>query len=78
MVSTPQDLALTVASKAIAMFQKLNVPILGIIENMSYYLCRQCGHREENLRPRRRARGREKTQLRVPGRDSPRLVDSRA
>ena len=46
-VSTPQDLALTVASKAIAMFQKLNVPILGIVENMSYYLCRKCGHREE-------------------------------
>ena len=46
-VSTPQDLALTVASKAIAMFQKLNVPILGIVENMSYHLCRQCGHREE-------------------------------
>jgi len=46
-VSTPQDLALTVAAKAIAMFQKLNVPILGIIENMSYYLCPQCGHREE-------------------------------
>ncbi len=46
-VSTPQDLALTVASKAIAMFQKLNVPILGIVENMSYYLCPQCGHREE-------------------------------
>jgi ATP-binding protein involved in chromosome partitioning len=46
-VSTPQDLALTVASKAIAMFQKLNVPILGIVENMSYYLCPKCGHREE-------------------------------
>lgn len=46
-VSTPQDLALTVASKAIAMFQKLNVPILGLVENMSYYLCPQCGHREE-------------------------------
>jgi ATP-binding protein involved in chromosome partitioning len=46
-VSTPQDLALTVASKAIAMFRKLNVPILGIIENMSYYLCPQCGHRED-------------------------------
>jgi ATP-binding protein involved in chromosome partitioning len=46
-VSTPQDLALTVASKAIAMFQKLNVPILGIVENMSYYICPQCGHREE-------------------------------
>jgi ATP-binding protein involved in chromosome partitioning len=46
-VSTPQDLALTVASKAIAMFQKLNVPVLGIIENMSYYVCPHCGHREE-------------------------------
>jgi ATP-binding protein involved in chromosome partitioning len=46
-VSTPQDLALTVASKAIAMFQKLNVPILGVIENMSYYLCPKCGNREE-------------------------------
>jgi len=46
-VSTPQDLALMVASKAIAMFQKLKVPILGIVENMSYYLCPQCGHREE-------------------------------
>jgi ATP-binding protein involved in chromosome partitioning len=46
-VSTPQDLALGVASKAIAMFQKLNVPILGLVENMSYYLCPKCGHREE-------------------------------
>jgi len=46
-VSTPQDLALTVASKAIAMFEKLNVPILGLVENMSYYLCPKCGHREE-------------------------------
>ena len=46
-VSTPQDLALTVAAKAIAMFQKLNVPILGLVENMSYYICPQCGHREE-------------------------------
>lgn len=46
-VSTPQDLALSVASKAIAMFRKLNVPILGIVENMSYYLCPKCGHREE-------------------------------
>jgi ATP-binding protein involved in chromosome partitioning len=45
-VSTPQDLALTVASKAIAMFTKLNVPILGIVENMSYYACSECGHRE--------------------------------
>ncbi len=46
-VSTPQDLALTVASKAIAMFQKLKVPILGVVENMSYYVCPKCGHRED-------------------------------
>jgi ATP-binding protein involved in chromosome partitioning len=46
-VSTPQDLALSVASKAIAMFEKLNVPVLGIIENMSYYACPHCGHRED-------------------------------
>jgi ATP-binding protein involved in chromosome partitioning len=46
-VSTPQDLALSVAAKAIAMFQKLNVPVLGIIENMSYYVCSHCGHRTE-------------------------------
>jgi ATP-binding protein involved in chromosome partitioning len=46
-VSTPQDLALTVASKAIAMFQKLKVPILGVVENMSTYICAHCGHRED-------------------------------
>jgi ATP-binding protein involved in chromosome partitioning len=46
-VSTPQDLALEVASKAIAMFKKLNTPILGIVENMSYYLCPRCGQRDE-------------------------------
>ncbi len=46
-VSTPQDLALSVAWKAIAMFKKMQVPILGIIENMSYYVCPHCGHRED-------------------------------
>lgn len=46
-VSTPQDMALEVASKAIAMFRKLNVPILGVIENMSYYSCPHCGKRED-------------------------------
>lgn len=46
-VSTPQDLALTVASKAIAMFQKLKVPILGVVENMSYFICPHCGERED-------------------------------
>jgi ATP-binding protein involved in chromosome partitioning len=46
-VSTPQDVALEVASKAILMFQKLKVPILGIIENMSYHVCAHCGQRED-------------------------------
>ncbi len=44
-VSTPQDLALIDARRGVAMFQKVNVPILGIIENMSYFLCPDCGTR---------------------------------
>lgn len=43
-VSTPQDLALLDARKAVVMFQKTDVPILGIIENMSMYVCPNCGH----------------------------------
>ena len=46
-VSTPQDLALEVASKAIAMFRKLKTPVLGILENMSYYRCSHCGERDD-------------------------------
>ncbi len=46
-VSTPQDVALNIAQKAIAMFKKLNAPVLGIIENMSEYVCPKCGHHEE-------------------------------
>jgi ATP-binding protein involved in chromosome partitioning len=46
-VSTPQDVALEVASKAILMFKKLKVPILGIVENMSYHCCAHCGQRED-------------------------------
>jgi ATP-binding protein involved in chromosome partitioning len=42
-VSTPQDLALIDARKAIAMFEKTKVPVLGIVENMSVYVCPQCG-----------------------------------
>jgi ATP-binding protein involved in chromosome partitioning len=43
-VSTPQDVALLDARKAIDMFQKINIPILGMIENMSTYCCPKCGH----------------------------------
>jgi len=45
-VSTPQDLALIDARKAIEMFRKTNVPVLGIIENMSSYICASCGHED--------------------------------
>jgi ATP-binding protein involved in chromosome partitioning len=46
-VSTPQDLALIDARKGLAMFRKVNVPVLGIIENMSYFICTKCGERHE-------------------------------
>ncbi|HEV8303566.1 MAG TPA: Mrp/NBP35 family ATP-binding protein [Gemmatimonadales bacterium] len=46
-VSTPQDVALKVAQKAIAMFTQLNTPVLGLIENMAYYVCPHCGSRDE-------------------------------
>jgi ATP-binding protein involved in chromosome partitioning len=46
-VSTPQDLALIDARRGIAMFQRVNVPILGVVENMSYFLCPDCGARSD-------------------------------
>lgn len=46
-VCTPQDIALQDARRAVKMYETLNVPSLGIMENMSYYLCPQCGHRDE-------------------------------
>ena len=46
-VSTPQDLALIDAKKSLAMFQKVDVPILGIIENMSQFICPKCGERSD-------------------------------
>jgi ATP-binding protein involved in chromosome partitioning len=46
-VSTPQDIALIDARKGLNMFRKVDVPVLGIIENMSYHICSNCGHREE-------------------------------
>ncbi|MDX3774513.1 iron-sulfur cluster carrier protein ApbC [Chromatiaceae bacterium AAb-1] len=46
-VTTPQDVALSDARKAISMFRQVNIPILGLVENMSFYLCRNCGERED-------------------------------
>ena len=46
-VCTPQDVALLDAVRALRMYQKLGVEPLGIVENMSYYICPHCGHRDE-------------------------------
>ena len=46
-VSTPQDIALIDAIKGLNLFRKIGVPVLGIIENMSYYICEKCGHRAD-------------------------------
>ncbi|MDA8645919.1 iron-sulfur cluster carrier protein ApbC [Porticoccaceae bacterium] len=45
-VTTPQDIALLDAQKGIEMFLKVNIPVLGIVENMAMHLCSQCGHVE--------------------------------
>jgi len=45
-VTTPQDIALLDAKKGLSMFEKVGVPILGIVENMAVYCCPQCGHTE--------------------------------
>ncbi len=45
-VTTPQDIALLDARKALKMFEKVEVPVLGIVENMSIHVCSQCGHEE--------------------------------
>ncbi len=46
-ISTPQDLSLIDARRGLAMFKKVNVPVLGIIENMSYFQCPHCGTRSD-------------------------------
>lgn len=46
-VSTPNDVALSTAKRGLVMFEKMNVPILGIIENMSYFICPHCGKESE-------------------------------
>jgi ATP-binding protein involved in chromosome partitioning len=46
-VSTPQDIALADARRGVAMFRQVRVPILGIVENMSFFACPHCGERSE-------------------------------
>ena len=45
-VTTPQDIALLDCKKGIEMFRKVNIPVFGVIENMSVHVCSQCGHHE--------------------------------
>jgi ATP-binding protein involved in chromosome partitioning len=45
-VTTPQDIALADARKGLAMFRKVNIPVLGVIENMAVHVCSECGHAE--------------------------------
>lgn len=45
-VTTPQDIALLDARKGLKMFEKVNVPVLGVVENMSIHICSECGHAE--------------------------------
>jgi ATP-binding protein involved in chromosome partitioning len=45
-VTTPQDIALLDARKGLKMFEKVGIPILGVVENMSVHVCSQCGHAE--------------------------------
>jgi ATP-binding protein involved in chromosome partitioning len=46
-VSTPQDVSLEDATKAVSMFDRLKVPVFGVVENMSYFVCPHCGERTD-------------------------------
>jgi ATP-binding protein involved in chromosome partitioning len=46
-VSTPQDIALVDARRGVRMFERVRVPVLGLVENMSFFCCPACGHRAE-------------------------------
>ena len=81
-VSTPQDLALIDARRGIAMFSRVNVPVLGIVENMSYFPLPEMRRALRHFRPRRRARGGRAARRAVPRRgaaacDHPREIGCR-
>ena len=76
-ISTPQDLSLIDARRGLAMFKKVNVPVLGIVENMSYFQCPAMRHAIGYFRARRRAAGGGTAWRAVPGRNPAAHVDSR-
>ena len=74
-VSTPQAVALADVRRAVAMFQKVDVPILGVVENMSTYICPKLRPRGAHLRPRRSGGGSGEVGRALPGRDPHRRHD---
>ena len=54
-VTTPQGVSVSDVRKAVAMFRQLNIPVLGVVENMSYFVCGHCQERTEIFGTRRRA-----------------------
>ncbi|SQI35846.1 Cell division inhibitor MinD [Serratia plymuthica] len=66
-VTTPQDIALLDAAKGIVMFEKVHVPVLGIVENMSVHICSNCGHHEPIFRHWRGRKVGEKVQQPLAG-----------
>jgi ATP-binding protein involved in chromosome partitioning len=54
LVTTPQEVSLSDVSKALAMFKRLSVPILGVVENMTAFVCPHCGESHEIFGPGRR------------------------
>ena len=76
-VCTPQDVALLDAVKAIAMFRKVNIPMLGMVENMSYFLCPDNGKRYDIFGPGGAKRRAAELDDAVPGRSADQHSDSR-
>ena len=68
-VTSPQQVAVADTRRAVAMYEKLNIPVLGLIENMSYFACPSCRPRERHLRARRRRAAGRRAGPRVPRRD---------
>ena len=66
LVTTPQTVSLADTRRAVMMYRKLNIPTIGLIENMSYFVCPDCGTRERHLRQRRRRAARERYVRAVP------------
>ena len=68
LVTTPQEVALLDVGKALAMFKRMSVPVLGLVENMTAFVCPHCGEVDRDLRPRRRRAVRPRARPRLPRR----------